>query len=436
MIRDVVDIIKQVKDFENDGGNSLIKSLLNPASARPTIFKNATGMIAYFPILCSENIGAENLEKVRLGFEQEYASYLGLAVNATNNMSGEKTNAGTILSRVHNNELPAKGVQLGSVAGNVRSLLDESVKVNSITLEEDFNLELLEAKVERVDTYTDNSQNTQNKSGNTTTIGTVDKSQHITVQAREKTQEEIESEVALNKARTSSENAKTRTELAKADFEKVRTRIANRSQTIKTSMSTVQRTSNNQSAPTLINVSVPTANGVIETTYGIKCQNHILKADEIKKYTAETIKRKSMAFRLIQWYTGEIKMWKDIILNTSQSKKLALSSPWWKFLYNNAKINKFKAFIGNKYLMIPNATLILTEDEVSEIFREYGVEVEKNASVLVNELFLARLAIINEANGTINVYDERSKSFQRLTIKSVAVTKETDSIADLFRNIR
>ena len=421
MIRDVVDIIKQVKDFENDGGDSLVKSLLKPASARPTIFKNATGMIAYFPILCSENVGAENLEKVRLGFEQEYASYLGLAVNASNSISGETSTASGILSRVHNNELPAKGVQIGSVAGNVRSLLDESVKLNAITLEADFNLNLLENSIENIENYHDRKK--------TTSIGSIDKSQSTIVHPSGETPEEVASRIELN-------NAKARSANSKANADDLRANLTSRSGTTKTSMNMLQRVSNNQSAPTLINVSVPTANGVIETTYGIKCQNHILKANEIKKYTAETIKRKSMAFRLIQWYTGEIKMWKDIILNTSQNKKLALSSPWWKFLYNNAKINKFKAFIGNKYLMIPNATLILTEDEVSEIFREYGVEVEKNASILVNELFLARLAIINEANGTINVYDERSKSFQRLTIKSVAVAKETDSIADLFRNIR
>lgn len=427
MIRDVIDIIKQVKDFENDGGDSLTKSLLKPASARPTIFKNATGMIAYFPILCSENIGAENLEKIRLGFEQEYASYLGLAVNATNKLSGEATTASGILGRVHNNELPAKGVQLGSVAGNVRSLLDESVKMNALTLEEDFNLELLE-DTHRYDNYEDNStKNTVTKNSNNTTN---------IIHPATKTQQELDDAHELNQSRIKSEKLSRRSTKSKLRDDAERMDITRRGAKTNSTVGMVQRTSNNQSAPTLINVSVPTATGTIETTYGIKCQNHILKSTEIKKYTAETIKRKSMAFRLIQWYTGEIKMWKDIILNTSQNKKLALSSPWWKFLYNNAKINKFKAFIGNKYLMIPNATLLLTEDEVSEIFREYGVEVEKNASILVNELFLARLAIVNEANGTVSVYDERSKSFQRLTIKSVAVTKETDSIADLFRNIR
>lgn len=86
--------------------------------------------------------------------------------------------------------------------------------------------------------------------------------------------------------------------------------------------------------------------------------------------------------------------------------------------------------------MIPNATLILTEEQVSTINREYGVDVEKNAGVLVNELFLARLIILDQANSTLNIYDERAKSFQRITIDSIYINKDSTKIEDLFKNIR
>ena len=85
--------------------------------------------------------------------------------------------------------------------------------------------------------------------------------------------------------------------------------------------------------------------------------------------------------------------------------------------------------------MIPNATLLLTDTEVEAIYREYGVDVMKNANVLINELFLARLAVLDEANATINIYDERTKSFQRVTVASIFINKETDNVSELFKNI-
>jgi hypothetical protein len=144
VIRDVIDIIKQVKDFQDDGGDSLTKKLLKPSSPRPTVFKNASGMIAYFPILTSETTNFELLEKVRIGFEAEYASYLSLAINATSSLGEDSTTkAGDLIKRVHTNELPSKGLNIPY--DGVRALLDESVRFESRTLSDDLNLELLEA---------------------------------------------------------------------------------------------------------------------------------------------------------------------------------------------------------------------------------------------------------------------------------------------------
>ena len=431
LIRDVIDIVKQVQDFQSNPDN-LSSKLLKPSSARPTIFKNAAGMIAYFPILVSENVNFEQLEKVRIGLEAEYAGYLGLAINAKAALSGEDSTAKDVLGKVHTNELPSKGINVDYTA--VRALLDESVKLDSRTLADDMNLNLLEGNKQ---TNTDEANGVQlNVGGIKYTDG---RTINITDSDR-KTQAERDAEIARNRAAAGEHTAR-----AAMTAEQARTLKAQGDVTRSTSGRKLDYNSSagkrmagsNQTAPTLIDVRVPLANGgAVAATYGVKCQIHTLKENEIKKYTAETIKKKSMAFRLIQWYTGELKMWKDIILNNKDNKKLALSSPWWKFLYNNAKINKFKAFIRNDYMMIPNATLILTEEQVSTINREYGVDVEKNAGVLVNELFLARLIILDQANSTLNIYDERAKSFQRITIDSIYINKDSTKIEDLFKNIR
>ena len=399
-------------------------------------------MIAYFPILTSETTNFELLEKVRIGFEAEYASYLSLAINATSSLGEDSTTkAGDLIKRVHTNELPSKGLNIPY--DGVRALLDESVKFDSMTLADDLNLELLEAFGNGQIARTADASLKWPGTGTNGAVTAADIPATGT-NANTLTPDEIQREVIKrNRENKDYENREEnhRSNMRNAQLNRANQKLAMQANQAKLdssfNTSKVERRENaNQSAPTLITVNATTAAGATVTaTYGVKCQIHALKQEEIKKYTAETIKRKSMMFRAIQWYTGELKMWKDIILNSDNNKKMALSSPWWKFLYNNAKINKFKAFIRNQYLMIPNATLLLTDTEVEAIYREYGVDVMKNANVLINELFLARLAVLDEANATINIYDERTKSFQRVTVASIFINKETDNVSELFKNI-
>lgn len=418
MIRDVIDIIKQVKDFESDGGDSLMKKILAPSSARPTIFKNASGMVAYFPILAGKSISYELLERVRSGFESEYANYLGLALNAKASLAGETTTASAVLKKVHSNELPQKGVNVGSVRDMTRALLDESVKLNAVTMAEDFNMSLLED-----DNTIHVAKGGIGVNHNHNTIGGKSDRELAEIERSNKAKEDI-----------SREDNKT-----KAELEKSRIDILAKSKAPKHDFVTEvkKRVDNNSTAPTLVDVNIPIAEGNIsKITYGVKCQTHLLGDEEIMEYTANTIKKKSMMFRMIQWYSGELKMWKDIILNNPDNKKMAMSSAWWKFLYNNAKINKFKAFIRNDYLMIPNATLLLTETQVELISRKYNVDVRKDANTLVNELFLARIAILDESTEVISIFDERTKSFQKITVRSLQSKDEKATIEDLFKNMR
>ena len=80
--------------------------------------------------------------------------------------------------------------------------------------------------------------------------------------------------------------------------------------------------------------------------------------------------------------------------------------------------------------MIPNATLVITSEEVGIIRDKSGFDLndEKIALKLINEMFLMTLIIVDDSSETIKVlYSDAGQSYQYYSLSALEKEVQTNS---------
>jgi hypothetical protein len=179
----------------------------------------------------------------------------------------------------------------------------------------------------------------------------------------------------------------------------------------------------NELQPTIMKVSVIyKKEGITEPieghlTFGIKSVAHLIPSDEMVYFVSRGVKEGNIAFRIIQWTTGEIRLFRDLIFNIDRIKKEAnvsnsKTSKWWHWLRTkagNARINS----IFTKNNMMPTATLVLTMEEVDYIKNKSLIDLThpKHASKLINTYFLLGFIIMDEADEVAWIWNDQQNTF-------------------------
>lgn len=159
----------------------------------------------------------------------------------------------------------------------------------------------------------------------------------------------------------------------------------------------------NELVPTLLDISLYYGGkGPMQETnvvIGVKTVAHLINTDEMVTAIAKAVQEKRNFFRFIQWTTGEISTLKDYILCADRLKDEAVSrgsSTWWRRLRGRASMDKLHRF--SKKDVMPNATIVLTIDEVEYIKNNYNIDLLKNkqaVQALFKTFFLLGLVIVD-----------------------------------------
>lgn len=159
---------------------------------------------------------------------------------------------------------------------------------------------------------------------------------------------------------------------------------------------------------------------------GIKAIIHPVKSDELVENIIRALKNKNVFFKLLRWTSGEISLFKNIILNIDGIKSMALDrqrgkNPWFNRLsrLSNQKIGMRNFTIPHG--LIPNATIVISSYTVDYIKNNYAIDVH-NPSVakkLLSAMFLMGIMIVDDGAGIIDIIYDDGNGFQTYTLESL-----------------
>jgi hypothetical protein len=158
---------------------------------------------------------------------------------------------------------------------------------------------------------------------------------------------------------------------------------------------------------------------------GVKTIMHVIQTDDMVDNLKRGIENKSLLFKFLRWTTGEISLFKDIILNLDEIKndtvKQAGKSPFFGTLQRlkNKKVGMTNFTVP--HAIIPNATVVISSYEVDVLQNKYGIDIRKDAMVrmLMNNLFLMAFVIMDEGSGTVSVFYDGDQTYQTYSIETL-----------------
>lgn len=197
---------------------------------------------------------------------------------------------------------------------------------------------------------------------------------------------------------------------------------------------------------------------VMPVIAGVKIYSRLIDAEILPEVAEYPLKEMNRISRNIRWKAGELKFFKDILFRIKEKKQTAVDShdpkrKWYRRLYelahttnDSAAVNaltkgdygiKDRVFAGvrshltgkqapERYLsnrgFIPNATIIVSKDDINNILSETGIDLLDNGKAFsfCRELFLMNFVVIDMDAQTIKVLTpDLHKDFEIHTLASV-----------------
>jgi hypothetical protein len=146
----------------------------------------------------------------------------------------------------------------------------------------------------------------------------------------------------------------------------------------------------------------------IEFLCGVKVNCRLIKSSTLPDVAKYPIKEMNELTRKIKYKAGELKFFKDLVFNIKEKKQTAIDSKnperkWYRKLYqlSHMKGDSFvaKQISGNSRTgLIPNATLIISENDVEMVKSETEIDLLKGstAAKFCKELFMMALIVVDQ----------------------------------------
>lgn len=172
--------------------------------------------------------------------------------------------------------------------------------------------------------------------------------------------------------------------------------------------------------------------------FGIKTNIHLLKTDDVILNLSDVAKKSDSFLRLIKWKIGEIKFFKDFVLNLDyiknlEKQKFDKDNYWWGVLKSQA-MNRLPKSVMKKNVPMKIATLIITKEEADALKRKYSIDLfdrRKNADRIVRGLYLLTFAIVDEASELVYMYEEMSSDYKVVPFDSFKKPKKETTLEDI-----
>ena len=160
----------------------------------------------------------------------------------------------------------------------------------------------------------------------------------------------------------------------------------------------------------------------INYTIGVKTYLHLAKTSVLEKNLVYVLQNKNPIFNFIRWTTGEISLFRDIILhmddiNFDIANK---NDKTGKFISSLKKMRKKYLKVGTFGVnrMAPMATIVISSSTYQDVKNSYGYDLKNItfAKKIMEELFLMCFVIIDDVNHTVDLLVDGQQDFQTYSL--------------------
>jgi hypothetical protein len=178
-------------------------------------------------------------------------------------------------------------------------------------------------------------------------------------------------------------------------------------------------------------------------TLGVKSVSHIVPFEEFVKYLPVAKYDTSLIIKLTKLYTGEIKFFRDLILNLKDTKDTFTTQEGkfnWYGKLRRLKSKKIeKSIMGKGVNLSPITTIVISSSDAEEMaYRtkgKFNILNDGTCKKLIESLFLLNFIIVNEHTGQIMMFDDSSNTYSIHTVDEFEKEGKDISQKDLLKTI-
>jgi hypothetical protein len=376
----------------------------NSTTARKSLSRQAAQNTAFYPLVASDNMSKESAVTISKFLERKYAELIRIIVSGNDVINLDKGHTKAQLINRFKNDL---GV--GTVVGSSDNFAPSISRMFGAGESNDLHRSLLDI-LPFVETTCENID------------------PKLVVEFLKKNGSEV-----IKSANIVSEARKTL-----GDPDKIPNYVAR--------MTTGEVKQVNDLSPLVIEIEIVYNNekGVTTNTtltMGIKSILHVVPNTEFLDGIGQTLKEEKFAFSLIQWHTGEISFWKDLVLGIKEAKKKSsfnrdkeTVSSFFHSLTQQTRSNRFSQLQSGKdgAFFVPTTTLAVTMDDIESLKKKYGFDLFKEVNSvrsLLEDLNILGFLIVDESTDALYVFDDVHRKFQVTSIpKEKSENKNSDNL--------
>jgi hypothetical protein len=203
----------------------------------------------------------------------------------------------------------------------------------------------------------------------------------------------------------------------------------------------------NEMIPTLMQVRILRAAGrngensqYIDFIVGVKAGIHPMDSEDMFNYLVSIFQDRGLLFKVITWTTGEISLIKDLIFSIKDVKaeikdtRSGKASQWWSVLKNikaKRRLNK----VTRRDPILPNASLVISMEEVDYIKANYGFDVltDPSGRKIINALSILQVSVVDAAAEIVYTFTDGSEHWELTTFKGLE--RENGSAERQFKDM-
>ena len=172
----------------------------------------------------------------------------------------------------------------------------------------------------------------------------------------------------------------------------------------------------------------------IDFIVGVKAIMPVVRSSEMIENMVAACQNDDGVFNFLRWTTGEISFFKDFLFNINGTKHDVYkassgSSPWWLALKRRKTLASMTdRNIFTRKRILPNASIVLTEDEVELIRTEYGYDLHKPIFVnrIMQSYFLLGFVIVDSSAQIAHFMFDGQSDFQSITFSALEKANTSD----------
>lgn len=168
--------------------------------------------------------------------------------------------------------------------------------------------------------------------------------------------------------------------------------------------------------------------GSLDFIVGVKATMHPVSTSEMIENVSHVIKSGGKLFKTIRWTSGEISFAKDYVLNLTEIKDDAMkqskstgNSRWFAALKHRRKLSSIKGLFAAQGGMLPNASIVMSMEEVEYIKNNMGFDLLNPNVVykIMREYFLISFVVVDSGSAVIHALFDGNEDFQTVTFSGL-----------------